>query len=1410
MKVLVYSILIQGLLSPAFGVLPTPTYVPTPDVYLGEMTDYNHELLTDGIVPASFTDAGIVDYYLPEADDTQEIVFDFGSTQTIGSVVIDYFTYSFYQSEAPELVEFYFSTDGVTYTSEPISYDQFNTNYISGDQTAGSQEYGLGSNSARYVKVVMTPGGAGNELFLSEITFSDTVVPVAEPDFTISVASYTATPAPAGAVDNNSDLTNGIMEPSDPYSTDWVGYRTVGATQQIVFDFGSAQRIGGIDLHFLIVEVWGIEAPESVEFLFSTDGAVFEDSFIYDEFDQTASGGHTVSLNCPDIEAQFVKLIITPGTRGDSSQSEMFIGEVSFIIPLPENEDPPPNIYTSDPVANYTALDETGNDLYDGILPTDLYDLNWVEYFSASFTYSFDFDFGEGLTLENVGLYYDAESIWGIEAPSEATFMFSSDGITYGNYILIKDFKTNDGMHKVAQAAQGIECSYAKVNVKTKAPSGIIRLGEILFTQKGAPVSYADISGYGTVFNDDGMDAVELTDGDTATPVEYFPGITGYSVPIVFDLNSPKGVSSIKIDYIAGAWGLDLNTVLVEFSDDGNSYGESYTLDNIDSTSAGFTDYSVTVGTPGAYGRYAKVTFTTVDTGLKLTEVTFTYAGQPSYTCSIEPANFSDPGNKLFDGAVAGDFYDDLSVTYDFEIDDANFVIAVDLAETKTIESIGLNYIAWDAWNMTIDEVIAEFSEDGVAFGSPYTATVFTNAYGANAAKVNTPGATGRFVRLSITPDSYVSLEKIMLSEVTFYEAGQASYILSEQPLYVDPDLTGRTLIDGVIPDSNAQDPGWIQYDTGHDVTVNITLGDLINLSDIGIAYLGHGVENGPGWTWELDAPGSATVYTSLDDETYTQVGHISNFTDSADEFTSLTQNFGLAAAQQARFVRVEINHDPSDDKPFMIGEIILQEAACANAPVIVCAGFASFTDPFTIIAVFDQDINTSDVVVGNFEIDGHRILGARLADDLSNCVELTIAEYSNVGEVLSVNYRSIGNSAGDTTRMWKSSNSFTNICLQAEAQAIMARQLADGAYNMSLPTGSDGSFQNGQPLWIEPYLGLQAAQAMLLAYDIEGDAAYLASAKSYIEWYVAHLEADGTVFAYTGTYPSYSSTNNYDSTDSYAAEFLTLANMYFARTLDTTFLNWAWSYVPTVVGAMELTLDTQDGLTYAKPGNDFKYLMDNTEVFLGFKNAALLAFAANDTAKYADWNSKAYNVQTGIETMYLLADGRYAWAKSSNGALSTDWVNVYADGDAQMFAIKNVLGGGADMVRAATVWQSSVDQFIPAGVPYADVDSAWVLATISAGKYGSTYDEVAYANYQKQRDIDTYGYLNLVFPNIFIIHQQVMSAPYMEIDLDQNAVINLGDFAELASDWIAGENMDILGSLAQNWLSGYDYNWWE
>ena len=97
-----------------------------------------------------------------------------------------------------------------------------------------------------------------------------------------------------------------------------------------------------------------------------------------------------------------------------------------------------------------------------------------------------------------------------------------------------------------------------------------------------------------------------------------------------------------------------------------------------------------------------------------------------------------------------------------------------------------------------------------------------------------------------------------------------------------------------------------------------------------------------------------------------------------------------------------------------------------------------------------------------------------------------------------------------------------------------------------------------------------------------------------------------GTVYDHEVWY-GVPSTQSYDSSDSYAATFLTLVRAYYDTTGDAAFLRGIEADLRLVAGAIYSTMDPRDGLTYAKADYRIKYLMDNAEVYRGLLDWAYL-----------------------------------------------------------------------------------------------------------------------------------------------------------------------------------------------------------
>jgi hypothetical protein len=323
------------------------------------------------------------------------------------------------------------------------------------------------------------------------------------------------------------------------------------------------------------------------------------------------------------------------------------------------------------------------------------------------------------------------------------------------------------------------------------------------------------------------------------------------------------------------------------------------------------------------------------------------------------------------------------------------------------------------------------------------------------------------------------------------------------------------------------------------------------------------------------------------------------------------------------------------------------------------------------------------------------------------------------------------------------------------------------------------------------------------MANDISPDPNYLLSVYEYLQWHVNHLEEDGTLCDYTGTYPNYTSTGDCDSTDAYAAQFIETAYMYYDVTEDSNFLDWVWPYVIQVAGAMDLTLQS-DGLTWAKPSYHVKYLMDNSDVYIAYKVAGVIAALKSDSARQAEWSTKAANCLAGIETMYLgdLA-GRYASAKFENDDLYTSWTNVYPDGDAQMSAIRNVLME-TNTPRALNVWNTTIQQFIPNYVPVGDLSSAWVLSGIGVGQGNEAETVICFISMQKGNAYWD-GYIMPDYQNIMVMHDRIMHQQNGDLNMDGR--INFEDFVVYVSGW-DGNNLEGLANLSSHWLR--INTWWD
>lgn len=252
----------------------------------------------------------------------------------------------------------------------------------------------------------------------------------------------------------------------------------------------------------------------------------------------------------------------------------------------------------------------------------------------------------------------------------------------------------------------------------------------------------------------------------------------------------------------------------------------------------------------------------------------------------------------------------------------------------------------------------------------------------------------------------------------------------------------------------------------------------------------------------------------------------------------------------------------------------------------------------------------------------------------------------------------------------------------------IAATQLQSGAIPVKTSTAEGNAVVN-------PYFADYAAMALLERPEL-----YAANVSNYITWHFDHLNEDGTIYDYTITAGEESHSSYCDSTDSYAATFLTLLNKFYEKTTHTTLISENIAKVDKVIEAMLSTYD--NALTYAKADYLIKYTMDNCEVYLGLKDAANIytMMAQTDetySAKANELLQKAEEVKTAIEEQ-LWNNSGYGYYEvglndSDSAAFEFDWTERYPSAMAQLFPIfTGVIA--PDSERAVSLYETYLENF--------------------------------------------------------------------------------------------------------------------
>lgn len=245
----------------------------------------------------------------------------------------------------------------------------------------------------------------------------------------------------------------------------------------------------------------------------------------------------------------------------------------------------------------------------------------------------------------------------------------------------------------------------------------------------------------------------------------------------------------------------------------------------------------------------------------------------------------------------------------------------------------------------------------------------------------------------------------------------------------------------------------------------------------------------------------------------------------------------------------------------------------------------------------------------------------------------------------------------------------YSNI-IKTEQDWIVSLQVGSGAIKMA--SGPARYTEDGKAVYnIHPYFNNLAVLGIL----DNPNPKVIETAKKWISWYLNHINSSdynglsGTIYDYEyvedGTEIS---KNYYDSVDAYAATFISLLRRYYEITHDDALLNENKEKIEKIIEVM-ISVQDNDGLTFAKPDYPIKYLMDNVEVYEGLSAAEYIAREVfNDTVKADKYKAHKEALLNAIESNL--------WNASSNsyypyfGSPEANWSIFYPDATSQLFPI--------------------------------------------------------------------------------------------------------------------------------------------
>ena len=270
---------------------------------------------------------------------------------------------------------------------------------------------------------------------------------------------------------------------------------------------------------------------------------------------------------------------------------------------------------------------------------------------------------------------------------------------------------------------------------------------------------------------------------------------------------------------------------------------------------------------------------------------------------------------------------------------------------------------------------------------------------------------------------------------------------------------------------------------------------------------------------------------------------------------------------------------------------------------------------------------------------------------------------------------------------------------IDSESQYIKKLQLQDGAFVNAYDIGVPG-------YEISPYYNNISAMSLL---EKKPGIENIQIVKNWMAWYMGHLnKKDGTIDDWNAAdkigNPMEKDSNEYDSIDSYAATFMSLAKK--LCDVSPSDINWLKNYTPQlnlIAQALNSVIDKTTGLTFATYTDNSEYLIDNCEVNYGMQAMAWLS--ANQIIS-GNWRQYFNSNTAGFKYFRDVQDNFYFSEKDNH---IIDWSIFYPDATCQLFP---VLYGiiQPNSIKAKQIWSKFNNQYLNWSTGYLYGDAPWTV----------------------------------------------------------------------------------------------------